>query len=166
MNRMSLRAWVFLSASSLGVLVGCDQTASLGSPGPSATGGTNGSGGAPSPLATGGSKGSGGAPGTGGTYYIGNTAPNGQSGSGGSSGTGGSSTSDAGGNLAELCSATGGTISTQSCCSSASDFSDSCSVGACGCSPASSKTISVCACKTGSCFDRTVGCRPYGDAGN
>jgi hypothetical protein len=151
MNRMSLRAWVFLSASSLGVLVGCDQTASLGSPGPSATGGTNGSGGAPS---------------TGGTYYIGNTAPGGQSGSGGSSGTGGSSTSDAGGNLADLCSTTGGTISTQSCCSSAANFPNSCEVGACGCSPTNSKTISMCLCKSGTCFDPAVGCRPYSDAGN
>ncbi len=159
MCRMSLGKRIVLSVSFVLVLVGCYQSAELGSPGPSATGGSSGSGGVTSPLTTGGS------PGTGGDYYIGSTGPGGQSGTGGSSGAGGSSTSDADASLADLCSTSGGTIAGQLCCSSASDFPDSCMIGACSCSPASSKTISTCVCKIGSCFDRTAGCRPYGDGG-
>jgi hypothetical protein len=60
-------------------------------------------------------------------------------------------------NLAELCTATGGVVTTQLCCSSASDFPQTCNVGGCSCSPSSSKNISVCACATG-CFNQTVGC--------
>jgi len=162
---MSHRAQIFLSATFSFVLLGCSQTAWLGSPGPLATGGTTGSGGVPGPSVTGGATGAGGSLGTGGTYYIRNTGPGGEPGSGGSSGAGGSSTSDAGGTLAELCSTTGGTISSHSCCLSASDFPNSCSVGACGCSPTDSKTVSTCDCKTGTCFDPGHGCRPYGDSG-
>ena len=42
---------------------------------------------------------------------------------------------------------------------------DSCMIGACSCSPANAKTVSVCDCKDGACFDHVRGCRPYGDGG-
>ena len=58
---------------------------------------------------------------------------------------------------AELCTATGGVVKTGQCCASASDFPQTCSVGACSCAPSSSKTISLCDCGTG-CFSPTVGC--------
>jgi hypothetical protein len=167
MRRMFVGVPVFLAAWSVTLLVGCSRTDALGSPGPSSTGGSLGSGGTTVPSVTGGQPGSGGVLATGGTPYIGSTGPGGQAGSGGSSGAGGSSTSDAGANLAELCSTTGGTISSQSCCASdsISDFPDSCAVGACSCSPTSSKMVNTCACKAGTCFDHALGCRPRGDAG-
>jgi hypothetical protein len=169
MSRMSVRAQVCLSVWFLLVLAGCSQTASLGSP---ATGGSSGSGGTPGPLSSGGVSGSGGSPATGGIPFIGNTGPGGQSGtggnsgSGGSSGTGGSSTSDAGANLAELCTTTGGKISSKSCCAGLSppDFPNSCSVGACGCAAADSKTMSTCDCGS-DCFDQRRGCVPHDDGG-
>jgi hypothetical protein len=183
MRRMSIGAPVLLAAWSVALLVGCSRTDALGSPasggasgsggmGPVASGGASGSGGM-GPVASGGASGSGGTPATGGEPYIGTGSPGGQSGSGGSAGaggslgTGGSSTSDAGGSLAELCSTTGGTISSQLCCASdlVSDFPDSCSVGACSCAPTSSKMVSTCSCKAGTCFDHVLGCRPRGDAG-
>ena len=150
-------ALVFIAA-----LLGCSGTdyylgwvddAAAG--GSSGTGGTTGSGGS-----SGGSGGSGGS-----SDYIGHTGPGGQSGTGGSSGAGGSSASDAGASLAELCSSTGGTIAGKSCCLAESDFPSSCLVGACSCSAANSKTISICNCKTGTCFDPVLGCRPNGDGG-
>lgn len=67
------------------------------------------------------------------------------------------------GGLAALCLGTGGNISTAACCLSTSDFPNLCTVGACGCAPANSHDVQVCACGTG-CFDPAVGCvRP--DAG-
>jgi hypothetical protein len=65
--------------------------------------------------------------------------------------------SDAAANNAALCTATGGTIKTQTCCASATDFPNSCLVGACGCDPASGHDISVCICPTG-CFVPGEGC--------
>jgi hypothetical protein len=62
--------------------------------------------------------------------------------------------------LAELCTSTGGTLGTQTCCPAVSDFRDMCTtaVGACGCSPASSRTVSVCTCPQPSCFLPAYGC--------
>lgn len=65
--------------------------------------------------------------------------------------------SDAAANNAALCTATGGTIKTQTCCASTSDFPNSCLVGACGCDPATGHDISVCICPTG-CFVPGEGC--------
>lgn len=56
---------------------------------------------------------------------------------------------------AEGCEATGGTVTTLSCCS-AGDFPDSCSTGACGCAPADSVDVQGCACADGDCFDATT----------
>lgn len=65
--------------------------------------------------------------------------------------------SDAGSTNAVLCTATGGTIKTQTCCASATDFPNSCMVGACGCDPQSGHDITVCECPTG-CFVPGEGC--------
>lgn len=65
--------------------------------------------------------------------------------------------SDAAVNNAALCTATGGTIKTQTCCASTTDFPNSCLVGACGCDPATGHDISVCICPTG-CFVPGEGC--------
>jgi hypothetical protein len=61
---------------------------------------------------------------------------------------------------ADLCTSSGGTITTGSCCANGVDsFPDSCAVGACGCSPASSRSIPICACPTGvGCFAPGFGC--------
>jgi hypothetical protein len=59
--------------------------------------------------------------------------------------------------LEAKCLATGGTVSTALCCSSASDFPNRCLTGACGCAPSSSHTVKVCDCPTGKCFNGT-GC--------
>ncbi|HEX7598656.1 MAG TPA: Kazal-type serine protease inhibitor domain-containing protein [Polyangia bacterium] len=58
---------------------------------------------------------------------------------------------------AALCTATGGTITTTSCCLSASDFPNSCLDGACGCAPTSSHDVNTCSCPTG-CFVPGTGC--------
>lgn len=59
---------------------------------------------------------------------------------------------------AELCTSSGGTITTASCCANgAAAFPDTCAVGACGCSPAGSVTIMICNCPAG-CFSPGVGC--------
>ena len=59
---------------------------------------------------------------------------------------------------AALCTSTGGTLATATCCQATGDFPDLCSVGACGCPPQSSHSVAVCACAVG-CFDPAVGCR-------
>jgi hypothetical protein len=51
------------------------------------------------------------------------------------------------------CTSSGGSITLQSCCQSVSDFPNTCAVGACGCSEADSKQVSVCVCPEGYCFD-------------
>jgi hypothetical protein len=62
--------------------------------------------------------------------------------------------------LAELCTSTGGALDTQTCCTSVSDFRDMCTtaVGACGCSAASSHTVSICTCPQPGCFLPAYGC--------
>lgn len=58
----------------------------------------------------------------------------------------------------ELCTASGGTVTTGSCClDSPASFPDTCSIGSCGCAPASSHTIAICDC-LGGCFTPGVGC--------
>jgi hypothetical protein len=57
------------------------------------------------------------------------------------------------------CTATGGTISAALCCTSTSDFPNTCSVGVCGCSPGESHGVTVCDCPASQCFDGTQ-CRP------
>jgi hypothetical protein len=51
------------------------------------------------------------------------------------------------------CVNSGGTVATSSCCLSAGDFSNSCLIGACGCSPSNSKAVETCNCGIGKCFD-------------
>lgn len=59
---------------------------------------------------------------------------------------------------AELCTSTGGTVTTASCCANGvASFPDTCVIGACGCPPASSVTIMICSCG-GGCFSPGVGC--------
>jgi hypothetical protein len=55
--------------------------------------------------------------------------------------------------LKAACLASGGTISSSICCDTASDFPNSCAIGACGCSPENSREIQTCACPAGQCFD-------------
>jgi hypothetical protein len=57
-----------------------------------------------------------------------------------------------------LCTSTSGTLGTDSCCASVADFPNTCAIGACGCSAASSHAIQVCTCPAGSCFDPAMGC--------
>lgn len=52
------------------------------------------------------------------------------------------------------CLASGGAVSTASCCASAPEFPDTCQIGQCGCAPQSSRDLSICACGEGRCFDR------------
>jgi hypothetical protein len=70
---------------------------------------------------------------------------------------------DAGG--ASVCTATGGTVSTASCCQSAGDFPNTCLVGACSCPTSGSHSVQVCDCPVGQCYDGTSGCVTSGDAG-
>lgn len=51
------------------------------------------------------------------------------------------------------CQLAGGTVQTASCCNSASDFPNTCLVGACGCAPEESHQVSVCECLANQCFD-------------
>ncbi|MBN2095528.1 MAG: hypothetical protein JW727_05750 [Candidatus Aenigmarchaeota archaeon] len=51
------------------------------------------------------------------------------------------------------CLSSGGTVATQMCCKSASDFPNTCLIGACGCSPENSKEVKVCDCGEGKCFN-------------
>jgi hypothetical protein len=52
------------------------------------------------------------------------------------------------------CIASGGTVSAASCCSTAPEFPDTCSIGSCGCAPQFSHDVSICECAEGACFDR------------
>ena len=49
----------------------------------------------------------------------------------------------------------GGEVKSSLCCQSAGDFSNSCLVGACGCSPVNSHQVQTCDCGEGKCFDGT-----------
>src|SRR5579859_271757 len=54
---------------------------------------------------------------------------------------------------AAACTASGGTVSMESCCASASPFPNTCLIGACGCAPSSSQMLSVCNCGSGMCWN-------------
>ena len=55
------------------------------------------------------------------------------------------------------CVGSSGTVTTASCCGSASDFPNTCLIGACGCSPSNSHGVKTCDCGTDRCFNGT-GC--------
>lgn len=54
--------------------------------------------------------------------------------------------------LEGLCKAAGGTVTTQLCCLSSSDFPNTCLIGACGCSPTDSHAVKVCDCGENKCW--------------
>ena len=56
----------------------------------------------------------------------------------------------------QTCVYSGGSIKTSLCCNLTSDFPNSCSIGACGCSPAYSHEVKVCDCGPGKCFNGHV----------
>ncbi|MCK6555726.1 hypothetical protein L6Q96_14310 [Candidatus Binatia bacterium] len=59
------------------------------------------------------------------------------------------------------CLASGGSVSTTLCCSSAPDFPDMCEIGACGCAPMFSRNVPTCDCGLGRCFSRAqLACVP------
>ena len=58
--------------------------------------------------------------------------------------------------LEQACLSSGGTVTTQLCCGTASDFPNTCLIGACGCSPENSKEVKFCECGGGSCFNGTA----------
>jgi hypothetical protein len=62
------------------------------------------------------------------------------------------------GTTEERCTSTGGTVGSALCCMSASDFPNSCLIGACGCAPNYSKDTKTCSCPAGKCFDPSAGC--------
>lgn len=51
------------------------------------------------------------------------------------------------------CITSGGSVSTSFCCKSSKDFSNSCLIGACGCSPTNSREVKICVCPEGKCFN-------------
>jgi len=51
------------------------------------------------------------------------------------------------------CTMSGGQIVDASCCLSASDFPNTCLIGACGCAPENSHQIKICDCGEDKCFD-------------
>jgi hypothetical protein len=53
----------------------------------------------------------------------------------------------------KACLDSGGTIRSSTCCQSASNFPNSCAIGACGCAPTSSHQVKTCDCGEGKCFD-------------
>jgi hypothetical protein len=53
----------------------------------------------------------------------------------------------------QACINSGGTVKTSQCCKSASDFSNTCLIGACGCGPGNTHEIKVCDCPEGKCFN-------------
>lgn len=126
---------------------------------------------------------SGGASSTGGGASTGGSGPGGANGNGGTgtggtdNGTGGTTCTGAppgncvclpdgtwghclGANLDPLvksCVDSGGTAMSGLCCTSpGTDFPNTCSIGACSCSPENSTTISICECPSGTCFDGTA----------
>ena len=56
----------------------------------------------------------------------------------------------------EGCTDSGGAITAATCCGSADDFPDLCSVGPCGCAPEFSHTIYICDCAPDKCFNGTA----------
>jgi len=59
----------------------------------------------------------------------------------------------AGNAMQQACVSSGGTVSTQTCCKSATDYPNSCLIGACGCSPDNSKEVKACDCGEGRCWN-------------
>jgi hypothetical protein len=53
----------------------------------------------------------------------------------------------------QTCVLSGGSIKTSLCCNLTGDFSNSCLIGACGCSPTNSHQVKVCDCGEGKCFN-------------
>ncbi|OGI12278.1 hypothetical protein A3K64_03060 [Candidatus Micrarchaeota archaeon RBG_16_36_9] len=53
----------------------------------------------------------------------------------------------------QACENSGGTVKNSVCCKSASDFPNTCLVGACGCSLQNSHGVKVCDCGEGKCWD-------------
>jgi uncharacterized membrane protein len=53
----------------------------------------------------------------------------------------------------QSCINSGGKVTNQSCCKSATDFPNTCLIGACGCSIENSHNVNVCECPEGKCFD-------------
>ena len=53
----------------------------------------------------------------------------------------------------QACINSGGTVTTQLCCNSATDFPNTCLIGACGCGPNDSHQVKVCDCGEGKCLD-------------
>jgi len=71
----------------------------------------------------------------------------------------GSSSNTPAGPPADKCIETGGAVTTTLCCDSATDFPNTCGVGACACPPQSSHNIQTCDCRSQSrCFDPQRGC--------
>jgi hypothetical protein len=54
------------------------------------------------------------------------------------------------------CVESGGTVVMFECCSGTPEFPDTCSTGACGCSPDDSDPVAGCDCPQGTCFDGVV----------
>jgi hypothetical protein len=59
---------------------------------------------------------------------------------------------------AQACTTTGGHVENNLCCTGASNFPDSCGVGACSCSPTNLKVVDTCVCPSGACFLPSAGC--------
>jgi hypothetical protein len=53
----------------------------------------------------------------------------------------------------QACINSGVSVVTQLCCNSATDFPNTCLIGACGCSPDNSHEVKVCDCGEGKCWD-------------
>ncbi len=68
---------------------------------------------------------------------------------------GGDRSSSAADPLEAVCADAGGTVVSRQCCAAASDYPDTCLVGACGCSSENSVTRKVCECPADQCFDGT-----------
>ncbi|MCA9597441.1 MAG: hypothetical protein KC776_29210 [Myxococcales bacterium] len=81
--------------------------------------------------------------------------PNGLGGAGGGGGAAGAAGSGGAGGAPSSCVSSGGTVEQNLCCNATSDFPDTCSIGACSCSPQNSHNVSVCKCPAGKCFDGT-----------
>jgi len=55
----------------------------------------------------------------------------------------------------KTCTSSGGIATTSSCCKGGTDFPNLCLIGACGCSPDNSESLTVCDCGEGKCFNGT-----------
>lgn len=63
------------------------------------------------------------------------------------------------GDLSALCVATGGQVTSGTCCATVQDFPNTClGVGTCGCSPSNSHPVKTCACPASRCFTQENGC--------